>query len=104
MPTIDDLIEYLGIDYPDDLIKRNIARALSSAAQLVRGSIGQDVETLLPDDPRVHELACIYAADLYNRRELDSAKTSNAVRRLVQTMELQLQTEIRRKRQEVAGA
>lgn len=94
MPTYEEALEYLGIDYADDVVKRNVTRALATAGATLRGAVGDDVETLLPGDPRVKELVLIYADDLYSNRGV-AAKVSGATRRLVQTMELQLRLELR---------
>ena len=102
MPNIEDFFKYAGIDYPDEVVTVNASRALSAAYQTLCGAVGADVWELLPDDERVRMLTLIYADDLYTNRGV-SAKVSNAVRLSVQTMELQLRMELRRKRQEVAS-
>lgn len=93
MPTIDEVIDYLGIDYVDEQVTRNAQSALNTAVQVLRGSIGADVEQYLPDDPRVAELVKIYVDDLYSERGV-SAKVSGATRQLVNTMEWQLRLEL----------
>lgn len=95
MPTIAEALEHLGIDYADEVVTANVRRALEAAKAHLRGAIGEDVETYLPDDARVSELVLIYAEDLYSERGV-SAKVSNATRRLVENMELQLRLELRR--------
>lgn len=97
MPTIDDFFKYAGIDYADEVITTNASRALATAERTLRGAVGEDVWTLLPDDERARELVLIYADDLYTNRGI-SAKVSNATRLAVQTMELQLCMELRRRR------
>ncbi len=95
MPTLEDARTYLGIDIADDdLVNRNITRALATAQKTLLGSVGEDVSTYLPNDPRVTELVLIYMEDLYSQRGL-AAKVSNATRRLVSDMELQLRMELR---------
>ena len=94
MVTVDDAMLYLGIDYPDEVITANVTRALATAEKTVRGCVGDDVETYLPDDPRVCELTLIYLEDLYSQRGV-AAKVSGATRRLVADMELQLRMELR---------
>lgn len=94
MVTIEDAKGYLGIDYDDDVVTRNVTRALAAAKKAVEGSVGDDLETYLPDDPRVDELTLIYTDDLYSERGV-AAKVSNATRRLVYDMELQLKLELR---------
>ncbi len=101
MPTIEEALNYLGIDYPDDMVTANVTRALATAGQVVHGSIGDDVDVYLPDDPRVKELTLIYLDDLYSQRGV-AAKVSGAVRRLVADMELQLRLELARVKAGVA--
>ena len=100
MPTYEEALDHLGIDYADDVVKRNVMRALNTAGATLRGAVGDDVETLLPGDPRVKELALIYLDDLYINRGV-SAKVSGATRQLVHTMELQLVLELRQAREGV---
>ena len=100
MPTLEEVMVYLGIDYPDDVSTANAEIALAAAKATLFGAVGDDVEDLLPGDPRAAELVMIYADDLYSNRGV-SAKVSGATRRLVQDMELQLRMTLRRKRAEV---
>lgn len=102
MPTYEEALAYLGIDYPDEVVKRNVNRALATAQKTLLGAVGDDVEQYLPDDPRVKELALIYADDLYSNRGV-SAKVSGATRKLVFDMVQQLRLELRTAREE-AGA
>lgn len=102
MPTLDDALEYMGIDYADEVVKRRATKALEAAKQTLLGSVGEDVEELLPGDPRTRELVLIYTDDLYSQRGL-SAKVSNATRQMVGTMELQLRLELARKREAAGG-
>ena len=95
MTTVQDVLDYMGYDVVDEQITKNATRALNTAVQTLKGAIGDDVEEYLGDDPRVHELTCIYADDLYSERGL-SPKVSSATRRLVQSMELQLRMELAR--------
>lgn len=101
MPTFDEVLTYLGLDYVDDVIINNVERALATAARTLRGAVGFDVEQLLPDDERVKELVLIYTDDLYSNRGV-SAKVSAATRHMVQTMELQLKMELRKLREEAS--
>ena len=101
MPTFEEALDYLGIDYADDVITNNVSRAMATAARTLRGAVGSDVEEFRPDDERVKELALIYTDDLYSNRGV-SAKVSAATRRMVQTMELQLRMELRKMREEAS--
>ncbi len=98
MPTIEEAFAYIGIDYADEVVTTNVNRALKAATAHLHGSVGADVEVYLPDDARVSELVLIYTDDLYSERGV-SAKVSNATRRLVANMELQLRQELRRKKE-----
>lgn len=102
MPTLDEALEYMGIDYADDVIRRNVTRAMATARQILLGAVGEDVETYLPEDPRISELILIYTDDLYSERGV-KAKVSTATRNAVQSMVTQLEAELIRKK-EAAGA
>ena len=102
MPTLEDALGYMGIDYVDPQIRTNLTRAMSTARQTLLGAVGEDVETFLPGDPRIDELILIYTDDLYSERGV-RAKVSNATRHLVANMVLQLRLELARKKEE-AGA
>lgn len=97
MITVDECKDYLGIDFDDPMITRNLTRAIKTADHILKGSIG---ENYLPDDPRAVELALIIVADLYDNRELKD-KVSGNVRKLVEDMSLQLRLELRRTQNEV---
>lgn len=102
MPTIEDALVYLGIDYADEVIRKNVTRALATAVKTLHGAVGEDVETLMPNDPRAAELVLVFLDDLYSQRGV-SAKVTGNTRRMVADMVLQLQMELRRLR-EVARA
>lgn len=102
VPTIDEALAYLGIDYADELVKTNVQRALQTAQKVLHGAVGDAAEEVLPDDARIDSLVLIYTDDLYSERGV-SAKVSAATRRIVADMELQLRLEYRRAK-EAAGA
>lgn len=101
MPTYEEALVHLGIDYPDENIKTIVTQKLAAAVSTVKGAVGDDVELLLPDDSRVKELVLAYLADLYDNRGV-SAKISNAVRLSMASMELQVKMELRQIREEAA--
>lgn len=98
--TLEEALDYLGIDYPDKMVERNVSMAIDAAISTLHGTVGEDVETLLPGDARAKQLALLYMADNYSERlpEIQRSKTVSARRYQVQTMELQLQMELRRRR------
>jgi GTPase len=98
VPTIEQALEYMGIDYVDDMIRSNVTRAMNTAARTLRGAVGDDVLDLLPGDERATELILIYTDDLYSERGV-GAKVSAATRQLVHSMEWQLKLELRRARE-----
>jgi hypothetical protein len=102
MPTIEDVLAYLGIDYADEQVTKNVQSAINTAWQVLLGSVGVDVETYLQGDPRVAELVKIYVDDLYSERGV-SAKVSGATRQLVNTMEWQLRLELMAAKEKAGG-
>ena len=63
--TVDDVLDYLGIDYADDVVTRNITRAISTADGELRESVGENYPV---DHPLTKELALIYASSAYDNR------------------------------------
>lgn len=92
MPTNEEVLDYLGIDYADDMVTRNVERAILTADAYLKGAIGTNYPT---EDPRAKELALIFIADLYDNRG-SIEKVSGNVRRLVDDFMLQLRLELRR--------
>lgn len=92
MPTIEDVKAYLGIDYADDMVTKNIERSIATADAYLKGSIGENYPN---EDPRVKELALIFISDLYDNRGMIE-KVAGNVRRLVDDMSLQLRLELSR--------
>ena len=87
--TTDEVLAYLGIDYADDMVNKNITRLISTADAYLKGSIGTDYPL---DDPRSKELALLIIADLYDNRTMTTV--SNNTRRLVDDLSLQLRLEL----------
>lgn len=90
MPTRDEVLAYLGIDYADDIANKNVDRCIKTADAYLKGSIGTNYPT---DDPRVKELSLIFISDLYDNRGMIE-KVAGNVRRLVNDMSLQLRLEL----------
>lgn len=89
--TVDDLKNYLGIDYADTMVTANLTSAILLADAYLKGAVGEDYPT---DDPRAIELAKIVAADIYNNRGM-TEKVNYTIRKLVRDFELQLRLELR---------
>lgn len=90
--TEDEVLAYLGYDYADDMVTKNVNRAIKTADAYLKGAIGDNYPT---DDPRAKELALIFIADLYDNRSMIE-KVSGNVRRLVDDFLLQLKLELMR--------
>lgn len=90
--TVDEVLDYLGIDYADDKVNRNITRAIATADKIIQGSVGVNYPV---EDARSKELALIIVSDLYDIRGMTTRDNiSNNVRRLVEDMSLQLKLEL----------
>ncbi len=94
MVTLEDARAYLRIDYTDDQTDLNVTRALRSAHQRMLGAVGSDVETYLPDDPRIDQLVLIYTQENYDGSAL-SEKEIRALKRLREDLEPQLKLDLR---------
>ena len=90
--SVDEVLAYLGIDYSDDMVNKNIERAIKTADAYLKGSIGDNYPV---EDPKAKELALIIISDLYDNRGLNSTVSGNT-RRLVDDLSLQLRLELRR--------
>lgn len=90
MVSIEEVKDYLGIDYVDKMVENNINRMIKTTDSFLKGAIGDPYPD---DDPRAVELALIVIADLYNNRELPD-KISGNVRRFVESASLQLRLEL----------
>lgn len=90
--SVEDVVAELGIDYADDMVTKNINRAIKTADAYLKGSIGENYPV---EDPRAKELALIIISDLYDNKGLKDTVSGNT-RRLVEDMSLQLRLELRR--------
>lgn len=103
MLTIDDALQHLGYDEPDEVITRKVTAELDEAEAYLQGSVGMDVFDLLPDDPRVNILLKAYLDDLHDDRGTTSAKAGNAKREMIYSTETQLKMELVRAREEASA-
>lgn len=102
MPTLEDLLDHLGIDYADDKVLRNAARALQDAQGYLLSAVGADLPQYLPNDAKAARLVLEYASEFYDERGT-SAKSGNARRAMIESMELQLRLELAQAREIAAG-
>ncbi len=92
--SVEDLMQYLGIDWADEAVAANARRCLAAADAYVTGAIGADVDR---DDARCEHVTLAVAADMYDNRQLmtesGGSKVSGAMRSLVRDLSLQLRVE-----------
>lgn len=91
MPTTQEVLDYLGYDYTDESVNRNIDRLIRTAKAWLGGAIN----TIDESDPRIKELALIVISDLYDNQGVPERVSTNT-RRLVADMIFQLQMETRK--------
>ena len=92
--SADEVLAYLGIDYADDMVLKNIQRLIYTADAYLKGAIGENYPV---DNPKAKEIALIVISDLYdNRGAHPSTGANNNLRRLLEDLILQLKLELRR--------
>jgi hypothetical protein len=92
MPTIDEIKDYLGIDYDDDVSNRNIKKYMSVADSWLKGAIGENYPK---NDERAKQLALFVIEDLYDRGSYSVKENSN-IEKLKNDFVMQLQCEGRK--------
>ncbi|MDE5884745.1 MAG: head-tail connector protein [Oscillospiraceae bacterium] len=102
MPTLEEALAYLGIDYADDMVSSNVQRALNAAVGVVKGAVGDDVIDSFPDNAKLRELILLHMADLYDQRNTTTLKGNAVNRRIVDSIEWQLKLELKRRKEESA--
>lgn len=90
--TIQDVLDELGYDIADEMVTKNITRAINTADAYLKGSIGENYPK---KDPRAKELALMIITDIYDNKGLKDTVSGNT-RKLVDDMSLQLRLELRR--------
>lgn len=89
MPTIDEIKDYLGIDYDDDVSNRNIKKYMSVADSWLKGAIGENYPK---NDERAKQLALFVIEDLYDRGSYSVKENSN-IEKMKNDFVMQLQCE-----------
>ena len=103
MLTLEGALRHLGYDEVDEVITAKVTSELAEASSYLQGSVGDDIFSLLPDDPRIDLLLKAYLDDMHDERGLTSAKAGSAKRDLVHSAEWQLRLTLSRKREEAAS-
>lgn len=81
-----DLMDYLGIDYTDDMTVRNLKRAIKYADGELKESVGNDYPV---DHPLTPELALLHASSSYENRDL-TLNENKRVRQISEKLRLVL--------------
>lgn len=93
--SVQDVKDYLGIDFADDVTDRLVTAMVSTVDAYMRGALGAGYPA---DDERVKMVAKIIVSDLYENRDLPdklTGTTTKATRHLVDSMLLQVRLEMR---------
>lgn len=104
MITVNEALIHLGYeeaDADDPVVMAHVKRILNAAISTLKGAVGDDVISLMPNDPRAIELVTQYMDDLHSNSGTTSNKVNTATRYFTQTLELQLQCELNRLREAV---
>lgn len=88
MPTLEEVKDYLGIDFNDDVSNRNIERYINVAKSYLEGAISK----LPENDERVKQLTLFIIEELYDRGSY-SVKENSAIEKMKNDFILQLQCE-----------
>ena len=90
--TSEEVKAYLGVDYADEAVEKNIARLINTADSYLKGAVGENYPV---DDPKAKEIALLVISDLYDNRGM-TINNFNITRKIIDDMTLQLQLELRR--------
>ena len=88
MPKLEEVKDYLGIDFDDVVSNRNIQRYINVAESYLKGAI----DNLPTNDERVKQLALFIIEDLYDRGSY-SVKENSTLEKMKNDFILQLQCE-----------
>lgn len=88
MPTLQEVKDYLGIDFDDNVSDRNITRFIDLAESYLKGAISN----LPEDDERVKQLALFIIEELYDRSSY-SVKENSTIEKMKNDFIMQLQCE-----------
>lgn len=99
MVTLQDAKFHLGIDESDEMIDAKVTRAMTAGHARMLGAVGSDIETYLPEDPRIDQLWLIFIQENYDGSSL-SEKEIRALKHLREDLEPQLKLDLRAKKAE----
>lgn len=90
--TEQDVFDYLGIDYVDDMVSRRVRTLIETVDSYLTGAIGKDYAiAVAPDNlSKAREIGLMLIAELYDSRGI-TYKERSVIRTLLSSMLLQLQ-------------
>ena len=93
--TDQDVLDYLGVDYADDMVMRRVRSLLAAMDSYLMGAIGNDYATAVSPESlaKARELGLMLIGELYDGRGA-STKERAVVRTLLSSMMLHLQLDI----------
>ena len=97
--TIKEVCDYKGLIYEEveaeesKEVKRNITRLINFSNSYLQGAIGKNYPV---KDERAKQIALLVISDLYDYRDLDSKNIANTTRKILNDLEWQLKTEMRK--------
>ena len=95
--TLEEVCDHMGFLVneveADKVVKRNILRLIKFSDIYLQGAIG---EKYPKEDERAKQIALLVISDLYDYRDLDSKNITNTTRKLLNDLEWQLKTEMRK--------
>ena len=97
--TLEEVCDYMGYLVEEveaeenQVVKRNIIRLIKFSNLYLQGAIGKNYPT---EDERAKQIALLVISDLYDYRDLDSKNITNTTRKLLNDLEWQLKTEMRK--------
>ncbi|MDD2954350.1 MAG: head-tail connector protein [Parabacteroides sp.] len=92
MPTLEEVKDYLCIDFDDEATNRTLNRLILTADAYLKGAIGENYPT---DNHKAKQIALLLISDLYDNRDL-TEKVSANMRKIVDDFSLQLRLELSR--------
>ena len=90
MVTLDEIKQYIGIDFDDD--DAMLLRLERAADAHIKAAVGEAYPT---DDPQAEMLKLAIVHDLYQNRGTESDKLSNATRHMFADMQIHLRLKMR---------
>ena len=89
-----DVLDYLGIDYADDMVSRRVRALIDTVDSYLTGAIGRDYAAAVSPESlaKAREVGLMLIGELYDNRGVEG-KERSVIRVLLSSMLLHLQLE-----------